>query len=398
MTDFRAFAALRYVRDPEPRLAPPYDVISAAERARLADEPENIVHLTLPPGAEGERDYDAAARTLVDWRRDGVLVRDSQSQLYVLEERTTDGRVRRGFLGQLGLADYAEGSVLPHERTMAGPKLDRLRLTRAVRANLEPLFFLYDDRGGKLDATLDEAVAGARLVACRGPDDTRLALYGLTAPTAIEVVRAYLAERPTVIADGHHRYETMLEYRNECRGKSEGEADPEAPHEFVLAYLVNAFDPGSQVRAIHRGLRGEVADVTEILDACGFERRILRDAGEAERVLEELRSHAEASHVFAIAQPDGGIILALRARGEPLDVEVLHEELLARLGGQLHFDSRPDRLLANVRAGRASLGIFLNPIDPESLFRVVRAGGLLPEKSTFFTPKVPSGVVIRDGV
>ena len=146
MSEVRPFRALRFREAPGPRIAGPYDVISAEERAALGREPQNIVHLTLPSGAEGERDYDGAGRTLERWKEEGVLVRDPSPRIYTLEERVSDGRVRRGFLALVRLADYAERVVLPHERTLAGPKRDRLLLTRAVRANLEPIFFLYEDR------------------------------------------------------------------------------------------------------------------------------------------------------------------------------------------------------------------------------------------------------------
>ena len=179
MSDVHPFRALRYARELTPRLAGPYDVISAAERAQLASEPENVVHLTLPPGAEGERDYASAAATLARWQREGVLVRDAEEQIYVLEEKTRDGRLRRGFLALLRLADYEQGVVLPHENTMPGPKRDRLALTRKVRANLEPLLFSYEDRDGKLDPVLDGARAEPALVEARGPDGTGLVLRGV---------------------------------------------------------------------------------------------------------------------------------------------------------------------------------------------------------------------------
>jgi uncharacterized protein (DUF1015 family) len=394
VSDFRPFRGLRFTADAGPRLAPPYDVIAPDERERLAGEPENIVHLTLPPGTTGERDYDSARDTLERWRTEGVLERDERERLYVLRESTTDGRVRRGFVGALRLADYEERVVLPHERTLPAAKRDRLLLTRAVRANLEPLFFLYEDRDAKLDDALDAACAGACLARADGPDGTGLELFALDDRGQIDAVRAFLADLPVVIADGHHRYETMRTYRDECRAEPGHESD--AGSEFVMGYLVNAFDPGSAVKAIHRVLRGDVAELEPVLRAAGFESEPL-DAPDAEGVLAALAAaSAGERHAFAFALPGGEVRLAQRARGERLDVEVLYDELLPALGGELSFDARPARLLETLRGRDASLGILMHPLDPDGLFRVVQAGVLLPEKSTFFTPKIPSGLVLRD--
>jgi uncharacterized protein (DUF1015 family) len=393
MTEIRPFAALRFAREPEPRLAPPWDVIGDEERAGLAREPENVVHLTLPPGPEGERDYAAARRTLAGWLERGVLVRDAGERIYLLRERIADGRVRRGLLALLRLADYAEGVVLPHERTMAHARRDRLLLTREVRANLEPLFFLYEDRDRKLDAALDEVQAGERLAACAGPGDTQLELYGAPGDAALRAVRSFLAERPVVIADGHHRYDTMLRYRDERRAE-EG-VDHEAGWEFVLAYLVNAFDPGSEIRASHRVLRGRLGDPDRVLSEAGFSVEALPDDAPAAALLERIGARREAEHAFAIVGR-GGARLARRPRGGRLDVEVLHEELLPALGGEPVFDAEAERATAAARSGAAALTVLMNPLRAEELFSVVQAGGLLPQKSTYFAPKVPSGLVLRD--
>lgn len=394
MSEIRPFRGLRYARDLNPRLAGPYDVISESERVDLAGEPENVVHLTLPPGREGERDYASAASTLQRWIGDGVLQRESEPCLYVLEEQTPWGSRRRGVLALLRLADFDAGVVLPHEFTMPGPKRDRLLLTREVNANLEPLFFTYEDRDAVLDKVFDAAQAGPELDTGRGPDGTGLRLFGLSDPASIELVQLFLAKLPVIIADGHHRYETMLNLRDERR--LAGGAAPDAPHEFVLAYLVNAFDPGTEIRAIHRVLRGDVAAHRPLLEAEGFVLTELSRAMEASALIDELASLAQTDHAFALAEANSGLSLARKPKTEPLDVELLHDRLLPALGGELSFDAQPARLLASALAGETRLGIAMNPIPPEELFRVVQAGARLPKKSTFFTPKIPSGLVIRD--
>lgn len=399
MTEIRPFRALRFARDPGKRIAPPYDVIDAAQRERLAAVAENVVHVTLPPGEEGQRDYKSAAAVFRGFLDSGALVRDPTEHVYVLEENTEDGRSRRGFLALLRLADYDEGVVLPHERTMKGPKHDRLQLTRELRANVEPLFFVYEDRSTKLAPLLEAALHGDQLASCEGPDGTGLRLHALASAREVGQLTAFLADRPVVIADGHHRYETMLSYRQECRAALEArgeEPSREAPHEFVLAYLVNAFDPGSSVRAIHRVLRGQIADLAATLEASGFASEELSDSLDSPALIELLARRTAGEHAFIFALPGGRMLLAHRPRGESLDVEVLHDDLLPRLGGELQFDSRPERLLATLRDRQASLGVLLNPVDPEALFRVVQSGARLPQKSTFFSPKIPSGLVLRD--
>ncbi|MCP4004623.1 MAG: DUF1015 domain-containing protein [bacterium] len=399
MSEIRPFRGLRFARDAQPRLAGPYDVIYADERAQLGAEPENIVHLTLPPGEMGARDYAAARTCLEDWIGRGVLVRDDEPALYVLEERVTDGRVRRGFVSTVRLADYDERVILPHERTMKGPKMDRLLLTRAAQANLEPTFFLYEDREDKLAQALDTSSMGAPLVDCRGPDGTHLKLFALSDVARVETVQGFLKDRSLIIADGHHRYETMLRYRDECREairEAGGEPDPEDPHEFVMAYVVNAFDPGSRIQAIHRVLKAEVNDPRAVLEAVGFKIGELDTSVSGSDIVEQLAKHREQFHAFVLASGDAPPLLATRSRGQTLDVQVLHEELLPELGGELSFDSKPERLLENVRAGSVSLGLFLNPTGADELFRVVRDGTVLPQKSTFFSPKIPSGLIVRD--
>ncbi len=174
-------------------------------------------------------------------------------------------------------------------------------------------------------------------------------------------------------------------------------AAPEAPEEFVLAYLVNAFDPGSEVRAIHRVLRGEVGDVRGIAEAAGFSIEQLDPAPSCAELISALALVSERAHAFVFAFPDGSRWRAARDRAASrLDVEVLHDELLPGIGGELSFDANAERLLETVREGDASLGILMNPLAPDELFRVVQQGRVLPQKSTFFSPKIPSGLVLRD--
>jgi uncharacterized protein (DUF1015 family) len=404
MNEIRPFVGWRFAREPKPRLAPPYDVISASERERYAAHPESIVHLTLPAARDGAPDYAGAGQLLGRWMEQGVLVRDARAGLYVVEERIGDGRIRRGFLALVRLADYAQRAVLPHERTMRGPIEDRLKLTREVRANLEPLFFLYEDRAGELDVFLrgpaqakraasEASVEWEELVRSESPDGTGLTLGSLCEPAALARVRAFLEARPLIIADGHHRYETMLHYRDECR--AQGRSAPDAGHEFVMAYIVNAFDPGSRVQAIHRLLRGSVAPCEDVLRKHDFGLEELGSGLAPAALLERVARAAQTECAYLFVRPSGSALLARRPRDASLDIEVLHRDLLPALGGELSFDGSLERALATLREGGASLAILPAPIPPDTLFRVVQAGARLPQKSTYFAPKIPTGLVLR---
>ncbi len=392
MTDVRPFTALRFVRDPEPRIAPPYDVISDSDRARYAKEPESIVHLTLPPGPEGARDYADAARTLRRWIEGGVLVPDPDPGLYLLQERTAEGYTRRGLFGLVRLANYNERVVLPHERTMSGPKEDRLLLTRATKANLEPLFFLYEDREGALTEACDAAGSGPALARTKGPQGVDLALFAINDTGAVRKIRELLHDRSLVIADGHHRYETMLAYREERRAT--GSPDPDAPHEFVLGYLVNAFDPGTQIQAIHRIVSAPLSAVRARGGEAGFLEEALDPGMDASALLGLLSTLRESAHAFVASGRAGDRFLLRRDRADALDVEVMHAEILPN-GAAVRFDGEPARALEEAsRAGGTAL--LMNPLTSDELFRVVREGRVLPQKSTYFSPKVPSGLLLRD--
>jgi uncharacterized protein (DUF1015 family) len=393
VTEIRPFSAYRYTRELGPRIAPPYDVLSDADRAAYAREPENVVHVTLPEGPEGQRSYGTAATLFRNWIGQGVLEQDPEPHLYVLYERTPGGETRRGFFGLVRLAGYDEGKVLPHERTMPGPKEDRLRLTREVRANLEPLFFLYEDREGSLEEVLERVTSTPSVARATGPDGTELALFAPPPAEPLRRLQSLLEERPLVIADGHHRYETMVHYRDECRAARP--RDPDAPHEFVMGYLVNAFDPGTRVRAIHRVVQRPLETVRAAAGAAGFAVESMPEETDPSSALAELGRLNETEHAFVLVGKAGAPLLLRRPRGEDLDVEVLHAKLLPEEPGAARFDADAERVFGAARDGDG-VGLLLNPVSADELFRVVREGRLLPQKSTYFSPKVPSGLVFRD--
>src|SRR6201996_2094973 len=232
-------------------VSPPYDVIDDAQRARLAARsPYNVVEIDLPPG--GDDRYERAASTLADWRAQGVVVRDEQPALWTLSQDYTgpDGvrRTREGFFARVRVRDYGAGAIRPHERTHPGPREDRLRLTRATKANLSPIFSLFSDPSDAVADAMRRAGGDAVWAQTTDDDGTVNRLGRVDDAAAISAVQEALADTELLIADGHHRYETARVYAEEIGG--------EGPHRYVLMCLVALEDPGLTVFPTHRLVRG----------------------------------------------------------------------------------------------------------------------------------------------
>jgi uncharacterized protein (DUF1015 family) len=392
----RPFSGLRYDRAIVPDLGavlcPPYDVISADERRRLIErDPHNAVRLELPDS------YEGATSLLVTWQDAGVLARDERPMLYVYEQRYALGgseRVARSFFCRLRLEDYGRGSgVQPHERTLAAPKEDRFRLLEATRVNLSPVLLLYDDeRGGAASASLLDALTGAPPTAsAAGPGGVGQRLWAIdpdATPAANELLD--LAGRgPLTIADGHHRYETALRYRD-----SPGAA-PDA--EYVLALLYDAHSGGLSLRPWHRVVAGPLA-------AKSFEGRRTRDARDLIDQVQLAESDTTPG-IFGVWTRDGGMLLEIATDRSPeLDVDVLSSTLPQMIGattdelnanGRLTYTSDARQAIAAVDSGDAEVAFLVRPTPVESVLQVAANGGFMPPKSTFFHPKAATGLVFN---
>jgi uncharacterized protein (DUF1015 family) len=408
-------------------VAPPYDVISPDfQRELLARHPRNIVHVDfgLPePGDEPGRDrYARAAARLREWLADGTFARDPRPSLYLYEQEFEIaglGRfVRRGFLGALRLSPFGDGVVFPHERTLSAPKADRLALLRATETDTSPVFALYSDPA-------DAALAALRAQAGRPPDMTAADDAGIAHrawriddPAALAAVAGDLAERRIFIADGHHRYETTLGWRDEQRARTGGRVD--AAGEFILAFLCNMDAPGLVILPTHRGvhslpqfsadellahLRAEVPVETREgspEDACTA-------AAEAGRHGKALAWAAGPGRYHVVSFPDVERLAARLLPDVPaplrtLDVVLLHELLFRRMLGIDHQEVTRGRFVryykearkaaAELRAGELQAAFFLNPVTTEEFRRVSLSGHVLPQKTTFFYPKVLTGLVL----
>jgi uncharacterized protein (DUF1015 family) len=414
VTDVRPFRALRY--DPgkvalADVLAPVYDVVAPEDRPLYWDRhPYNALRLELTRSVEEEAatDYRDVAERIAAWRSEGVLVRDAKPALYVLRQSFTEGGralARTGFLAALRLEDYASRIVRPHERTLAGPKADRLKILRATRVNLSSVFLLYEDRADELERVFEAALADAGTVEARDDAGTLHRLAPLRDAAAVAAVQGFLAPRPVVIADGHHRYETALGFRDERRAA--GERDPEAPSERILAYFANAFATGSLLLPIHRLVKkGPPPGPAVWRRLAGWERRevAVASADALPAALAEHLAPLAGRHAFAADDGSGRLAIFSKPADGELTVRVLHRDVLAGLlglddaavrDGAVDFPKSALQTARDVRSGRGALALYLNPLRPDDVFRVTEAGETLPQKSTFFHPKLPTGLLFR---
>jgi uncharacterized protein (DUF1015 family) len=400
-----AFRALRFAApDLAPLLSPPYDVIDPDERRELeAADPHNVVRLILPRDVEGEPGsaYGAAAALLAQWRAEGVLVADDTPALYVYEMQEGSARTR-GLVGAVGLTPPEAGVVLPHENTMAGPVADRLALTEATQANLEPIYLVYSG-GGAASQAVASVDSAPPLVEVEVEGITHR-LWALTDPETLRAVAGDLLARRAVIADGHHRYATYLRHQADRHAAGDGAG----PWDRGLALLVDASTYGPQVHAIHRYVPGlALADAVTQASA-GF---TTTDVA-ADSALASLASAPGPAFLLtdgdrwvlltapAPEQVDAALPSSRSAAWRGLDVTVAHRLLVDRLWGLQDTEDVvgfehdvPAAVAAARRTGGTAL--LLNPTPVESVAAVAEAGERMPRKSTLFTPKPRTGLLLR---
>ena len=420
MSDLRPFRAMRY--DPERVdldrvIVPPYDVIAAKDREVFFErDPHNAIRLELTRDVaeQATTDYTQIPRTVSEWVREGVLIRDETPALYPLRQHFTapDGRscTRLGFFALLRLEDYSRRIVRPHERTLEGPKADRLKVLRAAKANLSSVFLLYEDREDAIAANLTGAFDTALVARATDELGTTHELARLAEAPAVEAIRDFLADRPLVIADGHHRYETALAYRDEQRA-AHPDAGPDAAWEFLLVYCANAFAPGSLLLPIHRlivkGAMPTDAAWSARLPGWTQESVALDDVASLPDVLERHLAPLADRHAFAVDDASGRLRIFSKTRrpDDPeLTIRVLHREVIegvfdldeeAVAKGAIDYPKSAVQTASDLREGHGAVALYLNPLRPEDVFRVTEAGDVLPQKSTFFYPKLPTGLVFR---
>ena len=415
MADVQPFTALHYdlnrVGSLQQVAAPPYDVIDAAQRAELVSgSPYNVVEIDLPePDPDSDR-YRHAADTMDDWQRDGVLVRDPEPSLWALTQDYTapDGTsaTRHAILARVRVEDYGAGRVRPHERTQPGPKQDRLDLTRATRHNLSPIFSLTS-----ADAWphLESLLRGEPWGEVTDEDGTVHRVWRITDPDVHEAVATELADAELLIADGHHRYETARAYRDEIGGKG--------PHCYTLMALTGLDDPGLTVFPTHRMLSG----LTDNPARREHLREGLRELFEISEVEEAQLDPAgeEGLGVFGCVDARHGKPQRLRLKDTQeldrllgdrpeayrrLDVAILESLVLTGVLGLSEEDIAAKRGIGYAKSipeARAGLdgdygaAFILRPTPIEQVRAVAAIGETMPPKSTYFFPKILSGIAFN---
>ena len=436
MAEIRPFRGVRYnqklVKDLAAVLCPPYDVISPEEQQACCQRSDcNIIHLEhgreLPGDGPGDNKYTRAAASLQDWLSLGILQADDEPALYLHNHYFSyrgERKKRQGIMARVRLEEWERGGIRPHECTLAAAKADRLNLLRACKANLSPVFGLYDDPERKVASLLAREERAGPLVSMTDSQGQSHEVWALTQPEVIHQVAGILADKPIYIADGHHRYETALAYRREQHTSHPGSTGNQA-FDFVMMTLVDISDPGLLILPLHRlvqgipqstvaGLKNELEAFFELkaLPLAGVDNPRWADALSAENENEIVIGlfGLDPEHLFRLTLPDSARIQHMMP-GEHcrayrrLDVSVLEHVVL---GGMLGISDREeDRqavlayssdevdALRRVMAEEYQLLFLLNPIGVRSVKAIADAGDRAHPKSTYFYPKPPTGLVIN---
>ena len=422
------FRGLRYNPSkvkPSEVVTQPYDKISPEMQDRYyASSPYNLVRIILgKPQAgdnEGESVYTRAADYVQQWRTAGVLTPDDEPSIYLYTQTfqvpgDTSGAVleRRGFIALGQVEDYDQKVVFRHEQTLSKPKADRLNLLRATQSHFGQLFMLYSDPAAEIDAALKPS----------GPPTTEVGdeygvqhrLWKISDPAVVEAVQAKMADKKLIIADGHHRYETALNYRNQMREQAGGNSS--GPYERVMMTFVNMDAPGLVILPTHRVVFGlqnfSIFDMVAKLQA-NFEVEDIGPLTEIDGALERLRQAGKKGIALLAVTSHGGFLLRARPeiqwngaaglseRQRTLDVVHLHKLVLEGALGLSEEDIRDQKHLKYSRDARdavsqvgqgANVAFLMNPVHMEQLRDIAFGGGVMPQKSTDFYPKLLSGLV-----
>ena len=408
MATIKSFRPYRYTAkagDPQNLLTQPYDKITPKmQAAYLAASPYNLVRIILGERFASDNDsnnvYTRAAGYLNDWIRDGILAQDRAPSLYAYFQEfqvpdTGERSLRKGFIGAGKIEEYSVNIVHRHEQTLSGPKKDRLELLRRTRAHFGQIFMLYPDPEGAVDRILDQAAAAKPALDMLDEDGSRHRAWAIADPVAITRIESLMAPKKLLIADGHHRYETALAYCNENPGV--------AGAEYVMMTFVNMHSPGLRILATHRVLRHlEGFDAGAFLKRAGDSWTVSKlpsiDAAKA-----ALRVRKPETVRIGVATPGEAHMLERPRKPGELDVPVLHNEILRGLLGiteeavrdekHIHYVRGVDAAVGEVNAG-AQVAFLLEPTPIDDMAGIAFSGGVMPQKSTDFYPKLLSGITI----
>lgn len=400
----------RYGKDVTRFVAPPYDIIDRVMEKKLKDDRLNIAHVTL--GDEGDS-YTVASRRLQRWINDGVLVHDREECYYLYEQTfsSPDGgpRIRSGIIGLVKLVDFSEGVVLPHEKTIPKHKADRMQLMSAVAGDTEQIFMLYDDPSEEMEGILLRARKKEEELRFLDNDGVHHRIVRISDPEMTGRITRLLAPAKLLIADGHHRYETSLEYRKSRRAK-DGSKEGTMPYDFIMATLVSFRNPGLVVYPTHRLVQHVDESLLSRLPKAleeEFELKALKGP-------DELAAAVEGSPVkaFGVWIPSSGTFLYAtpKKKGpsdnpmEDLPVYIVQEKVLKKLLGytaemldtkvNIDYVKGTDPTRAAMETGEYQACFFVKPPTVGQVMQVAETGQKMPHKSTYFFPKIWSGTLL----
>jgi uncharacterized protein (DUF1015 family) len=414
-------------------IAPPYDVIDAALQTKLYERhPANVIRIELnreePGDSETSNKYTRAARFLKEWREQGVVMQEPAAALYVYhQEFEVEGQkhVRRGVMARVRLERFGTGNIHPHEETMSGPKQDRLLLTRACKANLSQVFGLYPDPQGEVQALLDKAVAGQPPLEATDHLGVKSWMWPLADEAVAAKVAGMMGPKPVFIADGHHRYETACNYRDEIAAHYSAEHGGAAlpsdhPANFVLMMLVGMSDPGLVVLPTHRlfvePAVATAADLKAKLGDCFTTEAAGKGPAAADSVWETIEMEDEQGTLGLYTAGDQAWTLARitpagRARMNQvasehgpawrnLGVSILHRLVIGELLGAKQIPTPGyvhlvREVVDGLGTGKYPLAALVMPASVEDIRKVSETGERMPAKSTYFYPKLASGLVFN---
>ncbi|MCX7994508.1 MAG: DUF1015 domain-containing protein [candidate division WOR-3 bacterium] len=419
MPEIRPFRGIRYnlskIKNLADVITQPYDQITdEMEKEYKRRSPYNFVNLVLTHYADGhdrKSEYENARNCVNNWLRDGIFVQEKEESIYpYFQEFYIEGKkyIRKGFICRLRLEELGKKDILPHEKTLSKPKEDRLNLTRITKKDFEPVFLLYTDPENKVMGMIEEQ--------CKEPvidvvDDRAIThkLWKLSEPELIEKIASTLRDSILVIADGHHRYETALNYRNELGG-----LDKNHPANFKMVTLVNIQDPGLVILPTHRlvmnlkdfNIDDFILKVKNFFDVRKVSRNEIK--GELEKEKKHTFGFYSPQHIYLLKLKD---ITSLRRllpeRSEEyrdLDVAILHTLLIEELLGikpekvedHIRYQRGIEETLSRVDSGEFQMAFLMNPTRPEQVRAVAMKRERMPQKSTDFYPKLISGLVFYD--
>ena len=427
------------IRDMKDVVAPPYDVISPPEQEELYKRHENnVVRLIL--GKESDSDtpdnnrYTKAKDSFDSWQKNSILIKDAFPSIYVYSQEyhlgETEGfekKRRLGFIALSKLENFGEGKIHPHENTLAKPKEDRLKLMQHCNANFSSIFGLFSDPSKRIDSVLKDYMRHSPLYDLVDDAGMRHTLWAIRDNKVIQIITGVMSDKQVFIADGHHRYETAINYRNEMREKLPNFTGEEL-YNYVMMYFTNTNSEGLSILPIHRLVSNlSNFDKKKIIKKAGeffnIEKLSLNESDEKtvkQKLFSDIKERGEKEHIFGMyLGNDEYLLLTLKDEDvldrlitnsrhpswKKLDVTILHTLLIEKVLGiseknlaeqkNITYTISGDEAIKDVKAGKYQIALFLNPTKIEEVKDVAAAGEKMPQKSTFFYPKLLTGLVMN---